>query len=207
MKVKIAQDVEARKVEMDGAEGVTMRMLIGPDDGAVNFNMRMFELAPGGHTPRHSHRWEHEVYVLRGSGTVVTPDGDMPLRPGQAVYVAPKARRTAHAAAGIPNPVDGTFGQAAFASISCRLQPGRAASGRTSRPAARRARKPINAERSSNCLRCRLLFLCCLAGASEARGGHHQPVRQASPAEHSTLCTLASGRYGVNPRPTVAPVV
>ena len=89
MKVKIAQDVEARKVEMDGAEGVTMRMLIGPDDGAVNFNMRMFELAPGGHTPRHSHRWEHEVYVLAGEGVVRTSEGDRPISPGCCVLVQP----------------------------------------------------------------------------------------------------------------------
>ena len=32
--------------------------------------MRQFELAPGGHTPRHTHAHEHEVFVLEGAGVV-----------------------------------------------------------------------------------------------------------------------------------------
>ena len=51
MEIKFAEDVEATPVEMDDAEGVRMRMLIGPQEDAPNFNMRMFEVNPGGHTP------------------------------------------------------------------------------------------------------------------------------------------------------------
>jgi len=89
MKIKTADEVPAEAVEMDGAEGVNVRLLIHEAEAAPNFYMRQFTVAAGGQTPRHTHEWEHEVYVLSGSGTVVTPDGDMPLRPGQAVYVAP----------------------------------------------------------------------------------------------------------------------
>ena len=89
MQIKVAEEVEARLVEMDGAADVTMRMLIGPGDGAANFNMRMFEVAPGGHTPRHTHDWEHEVYVLAGAGTVCAAGADTPLAAGQCVYVPP----------------------------------------------------------------------------------------------------------------------
>ena len=89
MKVKRAEDVDAAAVEMQGASGVALRMLIGPDDGAPNFNMRMFEVAPGGHTPSHSHAWEHEVYVLTGQGAVRTPDGDHAVTGGHCVLVPP----------------------------------------------------------------------------------------------------------------------
>ena len=87
MDIKVAEQVEAREVEMDGASRVRMRMLIGPDDGAPTFNMRMFEVAPGGHTPRHRHEWEHEVYVLAGEGTVRAGDGETPVAAGHCVFV------------------------------------------------------------------------------------------------------------------------
>ena len=89
MKVKAAQGVEAGAVEMEGASNVTMRMLIGPADGAPNFNMRMFEVAPGGHTPLHRHDWEHEVYVLDGAGSVRSAKGDHPIAAGDCVFVPP----------------------------------------------------------------------------------------------------------------------
>ena len=66
-----------------------VRCLIGPDDGAPSFTMRQFEVAPGGNTPRHSHGFEHEVFVLEGEGTVLDSRGEHQLYPGVAVYVAP----------------------------------------------------------------------------------------------------------------------
>lgn len=51
--------------------------------------MRRFEVAPGGHTPKHTHAYEHEVYVLEGTGVVCDENREYPLRPGMAVYVAP----------------------------------------------------------------------------------------------------------------------
>jgi len=87
MDIKVAEKVPARNVEMDGAADVCMRMLIGPDDGARNFNMRMFELGPGGHTPLHRHAWEHEVYVLTGTGTLRTEDGNEAIAAGHCVLV------------------------------------------------------------------------------------------------------------------------
>jgi len=74
-------------MEMAGAEGVTMRVLIGPDDGAPTFVMRMFEIAPGGQTPMHAHGWEHEVFVLDGEGEVASPEQRLPVRARMAVFV------------------------------------------------------------------------------------------------------------------------
>lgn len=82
-------DVPADKVEMAGAEGVSKRVLAGPDEDAPNFVMRLFEVAPGGRTPNHTHDWEHEVFVVEGEGFAESDEGSRELAPGTAVYVAP----------------------------------------------------------------------------------------------------------------------
>ena len=70
LKMMKALDVGASEVKLEGVEGVTIRWLISKDDGAPNFAMRLFEVAPGGHSPLHTHEWEHEVYIVDGSGEV-----------------------------------------------------------------------------------------------------------------------------------------
>jgi len=89
MPIKIAEAVEAKPVTVDGAAGVRMRMLIGPDEDVPTFNMRMFELDPGGHTPLHAHPWEHEVYVLEGSGRVREGPDEHEVAAGNCLYVPP----------------------------------------------------------------------------------------------------------------------
>ncbi len=87
MKVRAIQDHEQREVQMEGAVGARMRMLIGPDDGARNFHMRQFEVAVGGHTPHHSHDYEHEIVILSGGGVAKSEQGDRPLRPGDVLFI------------------------------------------------------------------------------------------------------------------------
>lgn len=65
------------------------RLLIGPKDGAPTFAVRLFSVAPGGHTPAHAHPYEHGVLVLRGQGEVLTPQGPKPIGPGTVVFVKP----------------------------------------------------------------------------------------------------------------------
>jgi len=62
MKVEKSSNIAKKPVEVDGAKGAEMRLLISKADGAENFAMRMFELQPGGHTPLHTHAHEHEVF-------------------------------------------------------------------------------------------------------------------------------------------------
>ena len=59
MKVINYAEAPAKTFDNDVAKGVTGRVVIGKADKADNFCMRVFTLAPGGHTPRHSHEWEH----------------------------------------------------------------------------------------------------------------------------------------------------
>ena len=89
MKVQHYETVENKPVDMEGASGCKVRWLVGESDGAPNFAMRQFEVAPGGYTPRHSHPYEHEVYVLEGEGLVLEGDRERPLRAGDVVFVVP----------------------------------------------------------------------------------------------------------------------
>ena len=89
MIVKKIKRVENKAVVMEGAEKVRMRLLISEGDGAPNFNMRVFELAPGGHTPFHTHHFEHEIFVLEGEGELFDGETAHPLGPGSVALVAP----------------------------------------------------------------------------------------------------------------------
>jgi quercetin dioxygenase-like cupin family protein len=89
MKVNHHTDVELKPVEMEGAANTKVRQLLGANVEAANFAMRMFEIDPGGHTPRHQHDYEHEIYVLEGTGVVVDGDTEHELKSGDVVYVHP----------------------------------------------------------------------------------------------------------------------
>ncbi len=89
MKIQKAETVISVPVEVEGAQDVEIRILVGPEDGAPNFNMREFTIAPGGCTPKHSHAWEHEVYVLAGEGEVTTAGGDKAISADDCIFVPP----------------------------------------------------------------------------------------------------------------------
>ncbi|MFO7899483.1 MAG: cupin domain-containing protein [Planctomycetota bacterium] len=86
MKKQHFSQVEAADVP-EPAKGVTIRWLIDETTGAPNFAMRHFEIAPGGNTPLHSHRWEHEVFILSGRGVVTSEQGEDPFAPGDVVFM------------------------------------------------------------------------------------------------------------------------
>lgn len=89
MKVCQATEVASAPVTMEGSAGCRVRWLVDDKDGAPNFAMRQFEVEPKGYTPRHSHPYEHEIYVLEGEGVVVEGANERPLKAGDCVYVAP----------------------------------------------------------------------------------------------------------------------
>ena len=89
MDVKAIKEQEQSVVTMEGASGAKMRMLIGPNEDARNFYMRHFEVEPGGFTPHHQHDYEHEVIILKGSGTLKSEQGDRPFKAGDAVWIPP----------------------------------------------------------------------------------------------------------------------
>ena len=92
MKLKPIDGHPRNDVDLEGAQGVRMRMLIGPDEGAEVFYMRHFEVAPGGHTPHHAHDYEHEVLILKGAGIVKSAQGDTNCKAGDVVWMPPNEK-------------------------------------------------------------------------------------------------------------------
>ncbi len=87
-----SSQVELENMEEPGAEGISVRWLIKKEDGAPNFAMRLFELAPNGHSPFHSHRWEHEVYILEGNCKVKCESEEKTANSGYVVFIPPNAK-------------------------------------------------------------------------------------------------------------------
>jgi quercetin dioxygenase-like cupin family protein len=72
----------------DEAPGTTVSWLIDDDhDGAPVYCLRMIEIEPGGHSPRHSHPHEHENFVVEGQGRVWVNDEWRSLKAGDVVFV------------------------------------------------------------------------------------------------------------------------
>lgn len=72
---------------VENVPGVTVRWVIGEQDGAPHFAMRVFEVQPDHSTPYHQHASEHEVFVLDGTGVVRLQDGESPISAGSVVFV------------------------------------------------------------------------------------------------------------------------
>lgn len=85
--IRNIEDVQMNEVEMEGVKGASMAVMVGRSDGAPNFALRSFRVEPGGHTPRHSHDFEHEVYVVAGEGTVLLGDTEHAIKAGDVIYV------------------------------------------------------------------------------------------------------------------------
>lgn len=72
----------------DDAPGVTIRWVIDEKaDGAPNYALRVIEVQPGGHTPKHTHPFEHENFVVEGRGRVLIEDEWHAVEPGSVVFV------------------------------------------------------------------------------------------------------------------------
>ena len=72
----IRNAAEVEYEPQSAAEGLAKGVLIGEEDGAPNFRMRRFTLAPGESVPKHTNAVEHEQYVLEGEYVVGLRDED-----------------------------------------------------------------------------------------------------------------------------------
>jgi quercetin dioxygenase-like cupin family protein len=87
--IKQYTEAEATHFDNEAAKGVAARVVIGKIDSASNFYMRVFEISPGGHTPKHAHDWEHEMFVHAGEGEIFGNNQWHPLQPGKVVFIPP----------------------------------------------------------------------------------------------------------------------
>ncbi len=92
MIVKKYDEVKKEDVKMEGVQTTSVRWLIGQDSPAPNFHMRLFEVEPGGHSPLHTHGFEHEIYVVEGKGQINTEQKPIPLEKGSFALVMPNEK-------------------------------------------------------------------------------------------------------------------
>jgi quercetin dioxygenase-like cupin family protein len=59
MKVIKYRQITPKKFDSKEVKSITGRVVIGKNEGADNFCMRLFEVEPGGYTPKHIHRMDH----------------------------------------------------------------------------------------------------------------------------------------------------
>jgi quercetin dioxygenase-like cupin family protein len=79
----------------DEAPGVTIRWVIDEEhDGAPFYALRVIEVSPGGHTPDHTHPFEHENFVIDGRGRVLIGETWHDVVPGSVVFVPAGVRHT-----------------------------------------------------------------------------------------------------------------
>jgi len=87
MIVSNVENMAGKKVEMPGAEGASVKVLVSPKEGWEDYVLREFELEPGGHTPRHVHPWPHINYIVEGEGELHLGTEDHPLSAGSYAFV------------------------------------------------------------------------------------------------------------------------
>lgn len=77
--------------------GASRRTLIGPEDGARYYDLRYFEIQPGGWSSFDEHAHDHGVYVLRGQGSVLLGEDMVEIGPGDVIYIPPFEKHWFHA--------------------------------------------------------------------------------------------------------------
>jgi len=73
-----------------GFRGVARHTLAKGQELPARFELRYFELEPGGYSSLEKHRHAHFVVALRGSGRALVGEDVFELEPFDAVYVAPQ---------------------------------------------------------------------------------------------------------------------
>ena len=87
MKIKKKKDINHRIMNDGEAKGIKFFPAITAKDGAPNFAMRLFDISPKGHTPKHAHNWEHEVYIISGNGFILKGENKIPVEKEDFILV------------------------------------------------------------------------------------------------------------------------
>ncbi|MBW1767844.1 MAG: cupin domain-containing protein [Deltaproteobacteria bacterium] len=90
MKTTTLEKLEKIKVTMEGAKDVWKQVPISKDDGSPIFSFRVFTIEPKGHTPYHTHPFEHLNYVISGTGVLVNENGQgQEIKTGDFALILP----------------------------------------------------------------------------------------------------------------------
>lgn len=87
------------KTDTTNFKDISRYSLLGEqdDEQALNFQMRYFEIEPGGYSSLEYHRHPHSVIIIRGSGSVVLGDEVHPLHLHDVVFISPETTHQFHA--------------------------------------------------------------------------------------------------------------
>jgi quercetin dioxygenase-like cupin family protein len=80
-------NVERTVMTVEGAKGVYKQIPLSRESGVPRFSFRVFTIEPGGHTPFHSHEFEHMNYVIAGEGILVGEDTEHKLAEGDFALI------------------------------------------------------------------------------------------------------------------------
>ena len=90
MKITSLNKVNKVKMDMEGAKDTYKQIPISKGDGTPTFSFRVFTIEPKGHTPYHTHPFEHVNYIIEGNGVVVTAEGkEHPVKKGDFALILP----------------------------------------------------------------------------------------------------------------------
>jgi quercetin dioxygenase-like cupin family protein len=93
MKIINLKEVEKSKVTMEGALNAWKQMPISKKDETPNYSLRVFTVEPQGHTPFHSHNYEHLNYIISGQGAIIDENGnEKPISTGEFALVLPNEK-------------------------------------------------------------------------------------------------------------------
>ncbi len=75
-------------IKLEGLDGLTKQIAIGPADGSHEIAMRYFTLEKGCQSPHHSHDYPHLIKIEEGNGSATDHDGnEHPVEKGDFIYV------------------------------------------------------------------------------------------------------------------------
>ncbi len=103
MPVIKANDIRLENVGMEDVRNLTGSNVVGPNQGWKDYTMRLFRIAPDGHSPHHEHGWEHINYVVRGKGRLRIEDDVHEIEEGDYAFVPPNKKHQ------FSNPYDKDF--------------------------------------------------------------------------------------------------
>lgn len=90
MKITSLDQIEKTKMTMEGAKDTWKQIPISKADGTPSVSFRVFTIMPEGHTPYHTHPFEHMNYVIEGEGAMVMESGEeRPVKKGDFALVLP----------------------------------------------------------------------------------------------------------------------
>ena len=90
MKIINLEATPKTRMNMEGAENVQKQVPISAQDGSPVYAFRVFTIDPKGHTPYHTHAFEHLNYIIEGEGAVVMATGEeRPVKKGDFVLILP----------------------------------------------------------------------------------------------------------------------